>query len=119
MLIKNLLADTVKAIGYAVYFNVYYNKFVKNSQLFIVPVLMKTQVISPQHIDKHLIQEIIELTSQSLINRIKDIPQVAAHPGAWEAIVTAGRLAYAESYKYVYYASVGTFFILLRPYSIS
>jgi hypothetical protein len=57
--------------------------------------------------DRTYIHEAIELTSQSLINKIKDIPGVATHPGAWEAIVKAGRLAYAESYRYVYYVSIG------------
>jgi hypothetical protein len=57
--------------------------------------------------DPEAIKDVITLTGQSLINRIKDIPQVAEHPGAWDAIVVAGRLAYAQSYKYVYYVSVG------------
>jgi hypothetical protein len=57
--------------------------------------------------NKHLIEEIITLTGNSLINRIKHIPEVAAHPGAWDTIVAAGRLAYADAYRYVYYVSIG------------
>jgi hypothetical protein len=90
------------AIGYSVYFNVFYKKFTKYSQEIIIPVLLRNGVADPAHIHKA-----IELTSQSLINKIKDIPGVSTHPGAWEAIVKAGRLAYAESYRYVYYVSIG------------
>jgi hypothetical protein len=54
-----------------------------------------------------LIEEIITLTGNSLINKIKELPDVAAHPGAWDTIVQAGRLAYADSYRYVYYVSIG------------
>jgi MFS family permease len=94
------------AIGYAVYFNVFYNKFVTNSKLFIVPVMAKWGIITPD-----LIKEAIELTSQSLINRIKEIPGVHGHPEVWNEIVVAGREAYAASYKYVYYVSIGKSFI--------
>jgi hypothetical protein len=90
------------AVGYSVYFNVFYKKFTKYSQEIMIPVLIRNGVADPAHI-----HEAIELTSQSLINKIKDIPGVSTHPGAWEAIVKAGRLAYAESYRYVYYVSVG------------
>jgi hypothetical protein len=57
--------------------------------------------------DQSVIEETIKLTGQSLIKNIRRIPEVAAHPGAWEAIVVAGRLAYADSYRYVYYVSIG------------
>jgi hypothetical protein len=68
----------------------------------MIPELIKNGITNQTYIHKA-----IELTSQSLINKIKDIPGVATHPGAWEAIVKAGRLAYAESYRYVYYVSIG------------
>jgi hypothetical protein len=60
-------------------------------------------------VDPHVIQETILLTSQSLLQRIIVIPEIAAQPGAFEHIVTAGRLAYAESYRYVYYVSIGVY----------
>jgi hypothetical protein len=94
------------AVGYAVYFNVFYNKFVDNAKNYIVPAMAKRGIVNPAYIS-----EVIELTSQSLINRIKDIPGVT--PEAWDDIVTAGRLAYAESYKYVYWVSIGEFGPLL------
>jgi hypothetical protein len=85
-----------------VYFNIFYGKFVENAKEHIVPVMVKAGIINPRYI-----QHAIELTSQSLINRIKDIPGVEGHPDVWNNIVVAGRLAYAESYKHVYYASIG------------
>jgi hypothetical protein len=55
-----------------------------------------------------LIEGIIALTGASLLDEIKALPQVAAVPGAYEAIVEAGKLAYTLAYRYVYYASIGT-----------
>jgi hypothetical protein len=57
--------------------------------------------------DPVVIGEIITLTGQSLIDRIKDIPAVAAAgPKAYDAIIIAGQIAYADAYKYVYYVSI-------------
>lgn len=56
--------------------------------------------------DPAIIGEVIELTGASLINNIAEIPEVKAIPGAWEAIVYAGQLAYASAYKYVYLVSI-------------
>jgi len=61
--------------------------------------------------DTELFAEVIVLTGESLIDKIKDIPQVAAamvkNPQAYDAIVIAGQVAYADAYKYVYYVSIG------------
>jgi hypothetical protein len=53
--------------------------------------------------------EIIALTGASLLDSIKEIPQVAAAPGAYEAIVHAGQIAYTLAYRYVYYVSIGEY----------
>jgi hypothetical protein len=66
----------------------------------IVPVMMKYGVKNP-----HLFEEVIVLTSQSLLDRIQTL--LVAYPGAYGAVVRVGREAYAESYKYVYYVSIG------------
>jgi hypothetical protein len=66
----------------------------------IVPVMMKYGIK-----DKHLFEEVIVLTSQSLLSRIQTL--LVAYPGAYGAVVIAGREAYAASYKYVYYVSIG------------
>ena len=92
-----------KAIGYAVYFNVFYNKLIPNFKEIMGPVIAK----SLQTRNAHLIEEIITLTGNSLIKEIKHIPEVIAHPGSWDKIVEAGREAYADSYRYVYYVSIG------------
>ena len=81
----------------------FYNKLVPNFKEIMGPVIAKSLLTR----DKHLIEEIISLTGESLINRIKHIPEVVAHPGSWDKIVEAGRLAYADAYRYVYYVSIG------------
>lgn len=64
-------------------------------------------VISTGSADPTLIEGIIALTGASLLDDIKALPIVAASPGAYEAIVEAGKLAYTLAYRYVYYASIG------------
>jgi hypothetical protein len=56
--------------------------------------------------DPNYIGGAILLTANSLIDRIRDIPGIAGNETAWEMVVHAGRVAYAESYKYVYYTSI-------------
>ncbi|KAF2422081.1 MFS multidrug transporter-like protein [Tothia fuscella] len=90
-------------VGYAVYYNVFYNKFVTYTSETI-PVAMVKSGIKP---DVKVIAEVIALTGQSLIDRIKEIPEIAAaSPEAYEAIILAGQEAYAHAYKYVYYVSI-------------
>jgi Fungal trichothecene efflux pump (TRI12) len=52
-----------------------------------------------------LISEAIALTAASLINELRLIPGLQSD-AAWNLVVHAGRIAYAESYKYVYYVSI-------------
>ncbi len=56
--------------------------------------------------DETIIGEAIALTGASLINEIAELPGIKGVPGAWEAVVYAGQLAYAASYKYVYLVSI-------------
>lgn len=56
--------------------------------------------------DVKLITEAIELTGASLIHELKLIPGIAGNETAYEMVVTAGQIAYAESYKWVYYVSI-------------
>lgn len=53
------------------------------------------------------IAEAIEMTGASLLDELKLIPGIAGNETAYNAVVAAGQLAYAESYKWVYYASIG------------
>lgn len=57
--------------------------------------------------DRAFLESVIALTGASLLDVIKELPPVAATPGAYEAIVRAGQIAYTLAYRYVYYVSVG------------
>ena len=52
------------------------------------------------------IKTAIEITSVSLIEELKTIPGIAGNETAYQMVVYAGQVAYAESYKYVYLASI-------------
>jgi hypothetical protein len=52
------------------------------------------------------IEEAILLTSASLLEEMKQIPGIAGNETAYQMVVYAGQLAFAASYKYVYYASI-------------
>ena len=52
------------------------------------------------------ITDAIELTAASLLDGLKEIPGIAGNDTAYEMVVAAGQLAYAESYKYVYLSSI-------------
>ena len=53
-----------------------------------------------------LITEAIGLTGASLLEGLNEIPGIKGVPGAYELVVAAGQIAYAEAYKYVYYVSI-------------
>ncbi|KAI0174462.1 fungal trichothecene efflux pump [Pestalotiopsis sp. NC0098] len=89
------------SIGYCVYFNVFVSKFQPASIKYIGQVLEQANVTSME-----TLVEAITLTSDSLIDRIADLPGIAGNQALYEAVVKAGQMAYAESYKYVYYSSI-------------
>jgi hypothetical protein len=91
------------SIGYTIYYNVFVNKFVPNAEKYIGGVMSMQLNIT----DVGLITEAIELTSASLLEGLHEIPGINGSQTAYEAVVLAGQLAYAESYKWVYYASIG------------
>ncbi|KAL4936737.1 hypothetical protein BDV06DRAFT_227604 [Aspergillus oleicola] len=91
------------SIGYTIYYNIFVNKFGPNAESYIGGV-MSTQL---NITDVSLITEAIELTSASLLDGLHEIPGIQGNQAAYNAVVTAGRVAYAASYKWVYYASVG------------
>lgn len=49
----------------------------------------------------------IKYTGDSLLENLHEIPGIKGNDAAYQAVVKAGQIAYAESYKYVYYASIG------------
>ncbi|KAI4733684.1 MFS general substrate transporter [Aureobasidium sp. EXF-12298] len=90
------------SIGYCVYFNVFLNKFVPAATHYIGGTMIyKLNITSPV-----IIKTAIELTSASLLTELETLPGIKGVPGAYEMVVFAGRLAYAEAYKYVYYVSI-------------
>ena len=56
--------------------------------------------------DLKLIEEAITLTGASLIEEIAFLPGIKGNEIAYETIVKAGQLAFAEAYKWVYYSSI-------------
>lgn len=64
-------------------------------------MVYKLNITSPA-----VIKAAIELTGASLLPELQTLPGIKGVPGAYEMVVIAGRMAYAEAYKYVYYASI-------------
>ncbi|EEA26937.1 hypothetical protein TMatcc_004782 [Talaromyces marneffei ATCC 18224] len=90
------------AIGYTIYFNIFINKFTTNS-IYYIGGLMSTELGIT---NVTYITEAIQLTTASLLKELQTIPGIAGNTTAYEMVVAAGQVAYAESYKYVYLASI-------------
>lgn len=52
------------------------------------------------------IETVIALTGSGLLDEIKLIPGIAGNNTAYEIVVGAGQIAYAESYRWVYLVSI-------------
>lgn len=90
------------SVGYCIYYNVFISKFIPAAKYYIGGTMMtKLNITSVE-----VITEVIELTGASLLDEIKLIPGIAGNETAYEMVVLAGQIAYAESYKYVYYVSI-------------
>lgn len=89
-------------IGYCAYFNVFVAKFVPNAIHYIGGTMaLKLNITNPAYI-----KAAIEITAVSLVDELKQIPGIAGNETAYEMVLYAGQVAYAESYKYVYLASI-------------
>ncbi|KAF2810561.1 MFS multidrug transporter-like protein [Mytilinidion resinicola] len=89
------------SIGYCAYYNVFINKFVPAATYYIGGVMVtKLNITDPQ-----LIGAAIKLTGASLIEDLRTIPGLESDL-AYEAVVKAGQMAFAEAYKWVYYSSI-------------
>ncbi|KAJ0424303.1 fungal trichothecene efflux pump [Aspergillus carlsbadensis] len=91
------------SIGYTIYYNVFINKFIPNAEHYIGGVMVTQLNIT----DVALITEAIEFTGASLLEALHHIPGIEGNQAAYDAVVKAGQIAYSESYKWVYYASIG------------
>lgn len=89
-------------IGYTVYYNVFVGKFVPNAKKYIGGTMALELGIT----NATYIGEAIVLTGASLLEELKLIPGIGHNETAYQMVVAAGQLAYAESYKYVYLASI-------------
>ncbi len=77
-------------------------KFVPAATHFIGGAMVtKLNITSPE-----IIGEAIAITGGSLLPLLHELPGIKDVPGAYELVVYAGQLAYAEAYKYVYYVSI-------------
>jgi hypothetical protein len=81
------------------YYNVFLNNSLANAEYYIGGVMTgRLQITNPS-----AITEAIELTSASELERLMEIPGIAGNQAAYNAVVLAGQIIYAESYKFVYY----------------
>lgn len=90
------------SIGYTVYYNVFVAKFVPNAKKYIGGVMAHRLNIT----NTTYIAHAIEFTALSVLERIHDIPGIAGNETAYQMVIEAGKVAYAESYKYVYLTSI-------------
>ncbi|KAK3620392.1 hypothetical protein LTR56_023415 [Elasticomyces elasticus] len=90
------------SIGYCVYYNVFINKFIPAATHYIGGAMVTKLNIT----DPEIIKEAIGITGVSLLPLLEELPGIKGVPGAYELVVVAGQIAYAEAYKYVYYVSI-------------
>jgi Fungal trichothecene efflux pump (TRI12) len=90
------------SVGYTAYYNIFVSKFIPNAKTYIGgTMLYKLNITNLTHIT-----HAIELTGASLLEGLREIPGIAGNETAYQMVVQAGQVAYAESYKYVYLASI-------------
>lgn len=89
------------SIGYCIYYNVFIGKFITAAKEHIGQYMVLQLHVS----NATYIEEAIKLTGASLLPELHKIPGIDSE-AAYENVVRAGQVAYAESYKWVYYASI-------------
>ncbi|PGH14634.1 hypothetical protein AJ79_02969 [Helicocarpus griseus UAMH5409] len=89
-------------VGYTIYYNVFSHKFVENGTKFIGGVMSMQLGIT----NKTYIESAIFYTSEALLEELHHIPGIGNNETAYNMVVRAGQLAFAESYKWVYYVSI-------------
>ncbi|KAF2708227.1 putative MFS drug efflux pump [Pleomassaria siparia CBS 279.74] len=90
------------SIGYCAYYNIFVSKFTPAAMHYIGGTLvLKANITSPA-----VIEEVIVLTGAALLEEISMLPGIKGNEALYQAVVAAGQLAYAEAYKWVYYASI-------------
>ncbi|OBT41957.1 hypothetical protein VE00_07510 [Pseudogymnoascus sp. WSF 3629] len=89
------------AIGFTVYYNVFYAKLVPKLTAYVLQVCLLNGIY-----DEKSIVTIAQLIGASLTEHILYVPGVDGNVTKWQLIISAGELAYSEAYPYVYYASI-------------
>ena len=89
------------SIGYCAYYNVFVSKFVPNAIKHIGGAMVGIGITNESYIEAA-----IGLTGASLIQDLYTIPGIAGNETAWNIVVRAGQVAYAESYQWVYLSSI-------------
>jgi hypothetical protein len=90
------------SIGYCVYYNIFVSKFIPAATKYIGGTMaLKFNITSPAAIG-----EAIKLTSASLLDELAIVPGIGHNETIRLAVVYAGQMAYADAYRYVYYASI-------------
>ncbi|KAI9695546.1 MAG: hypothetical protein M1820_008559 [Bogoriella megaspora] len=88
------------AIGYAIYYNVFVQRFVMGSKTILVGACNRNGINGTEEITT-----IIEYTSAGLLTAIRELPYVP-NDQVWAELVRAGQETYAYAYPYVYYVSI-------------
>ncbi|ORY18868.1 fungal trichothecene efflux pump [Clohesyomyces aquaticus] len=89
------------SIGYCAYYNIFISKFIPAATHYIGGTMVKAGITNP-----HVIEGAIKLTGASLLEELKTLPGIKGNDMLYLMVVKAGQIAYAEAYKWVYYASV-------------
>ncbi|KAL9578419.1 MAG: hypothetical protein Q9212_005726, partial [Teloschistes hypoglaucus] len=90
------------SIGYTTYYNVFINKFTPNAIHHIGGAMaLQLNITSPL-----IIKQAIQLTGASLLEELHSLPGIRGNARAYEIVVRAGQVAFAESYRWVYLVSI-------------
>ncbi|KAL8766055.1 MAG: hypothetical protein Q9194_006383 [Teloschistes cf. exilis] len=90
------------SIGYTTYYNVFINKFTPNAIHYVGGAMaLELNITSPL-----IIKEAIQLTGASLLEELNRLPGIGGDQRAYEIVVRAGQVAFAESYRWVYLVSI-------------
>lgn len=55
---------------------------------------------------KRTVEEVVKLTGAGLLDGIRELPGLQGNEEAYEKIVRAGQMSYADAYRYVYLVSI-------------
>lgn len=89
------------SIGYTVYYNVFIHKFTAAAIKYVGGSMFQMGIRNTT-----VIRHAIELTGEALLEEILHLPGIDGNKTIHAIVVRAGQLAFAESYRYVYLASI-------------